>query len=95
MANRPTITKISITFEVDGKTYTKDIDPSETEALFFTDHSVKEILAPFYHPSHPSALRSTKSTPDGVIKDWTTPLTAGHLPVVMIKTPGCSETPWG
>ena len=95
MADRPKITKISITYEVKGKSVTKEIDPAEIEALFFTDHAVKEILAPFYDPKHPSLLRSTKGTPDGVIKEWTTPLTSGDLPVVMLKVPGCGEKPWG
>ena len=95
MTDRPKITRIAITFEVNGQSVTKEIEPSEVEALFFTDHSVREILAPFYDPKHPSPLRSTKNSPDGVLKHWTTPLTAGHLPVVMLKAPACSETPWG
>jgi len=94
MAERPRITKISITYELKGKSVTKDINPSDAEAIFFTDQAVKEILAPFYDPKHPSLLRSTKGTPDGVIKHWTTPLESGHLPVVMLKKPGCTEDPW-
>jgi hypothetical protein len=95
MAKRPKITKITITYEIDGKSVTKDIDPAETEALFFTDHAVKDILAPFYDPKHPKALKAPKSNPDQVVKEWETPMKSGNLPVVMLKYPGCTETPWG
>jgi len=94
MAQRPKVTKISITYEVDGKSVTKDIDPSKVEALFFTDRAVKEILATFYHPDHPSKLRSKKSTPEKVIEHWETLQAASHLPAVMVKAPECSAAPW-
>jgi hypothetical protein len=91
MADRPKITKISITYEVHGKSVTKDIDPSETEAIFFSDRAVKEILALFYHPKHPSKHRGHKHTPEEVIKSWETPTESGSLPALMSKFPGCSS----
>ena len=92
MAKRPRVTKISITYEVDGKSHVKELDPKDIEAIFMTDHSVSEILAGFYHPQSP--LRSTppKSTPEKVQAMWNAETKAGHAPIVMIKHVGCDVT---
>jgi hypothetical protein len=95
MADRPKITKISVTYEVQGKSVTKEIAPGEVEALFFSDRAVKEILAMFYHKDHPSKHRGHKHTPEEVVKSWEAPSDSGNLPVVMIKTASCSSSPWG
>lgn len=46
---RPKVTEVTIkAVYPDGDSRTITIDPTSTEALFWSDHTVLEILAPFY-----------------------------------------------
>jgi hypothetical protein len=78
--SRPKITKI--TLEIDGKD-SVEIDPNNTDALFFTDQAVRDILAPFYATGAGSGK--------GVDPDskWNTPTSKGTLPAYLLKIPDC------
>ncbi len=46
---RPKVTGVTVDLLYpDGKSRTIKIDPTKTEAIFFSDRAVKEIFAPFY-----------------------------------------------
>jgi len=78
--SRSKITKI--TLEIDGKD-TVEIDPNNTDALFFTDQAVRDILAPFYSTG---AGSGTGVDPDS---KWNTPDATGTLPGYLLKIPDC------
>ena len=78
--SRPKITKI--TLEIDGKE-TVEIDPDNTDALFFTDQAVKDILAPFY------ATGAGSGKGVDALSTWTTPTATGDLPSYLRKIPDC------
>jgi hypothetical protein len=78
--SRAKVTKI--TLEIDGKD-TIEIDPNDTDALFFTDQAVRDILAPFYSTG---AGSGTGVDPDS---KWNTPDTSGILPAYLRKIPDC------
>ena len=78
--SRPKITKI--TLEIDGKD-TVEIDPNNTDALFFTDQAVKDILAPFY------ATGAGSGKGVDALSTWTTPTSTGDLPPYLRKIPDC------
>ena len=91
MALRPTLTKITLTYEVEGQTFTKEVDPTQSIALFWADHSVLNLLASFYRPDHPSHYKHPTLTEAAILQMWNTPTASGHLPVVMDKQPGCGS----
>lgn len=56
MSKRMVVTGVTINVaDSSGKSYTYTIDPNETEALFWSDRAVKEMLAPFYNTINKSA----------------------------------------
>lgn len=78
--SRSKVTKI--TLEIDGKDIV-EIDPNDTDALFFTDQGVKDILAPYY------ATGAGKGKGVDPVSKWTTPTTTGTLPAYLRKIPDC------
>ncbi len=47
--NRPKVTGVTVRLSYpDGESKTIEIDPNKTEALFWSDRAIKEILAPYY-----------------------------------------------
>jgi hypothetical protein len=78
---RPQITKIQIWVNGKGPI---DIDPANTDAIFFTDQAVRDILAPYYSTGA-GAARGIDA-----IAEWNTPTSTGTLPAYMIKIPMCS-----
>lgn len=79
--SRSKVTKI--TLEIDGKE-TVEIDPNNTDALFFTDQAVRNFLAPFY--------TTGAGAGKGIdpISKWSTITTSGTLPAYLIKVPDCT-----
>lgn len=78
--SRAKVTKI--TLEIDGKK-TVEIDPNNTDALFFTDQAVRDILAPFYSTG---AGAKTGEDPDA---KWNAEDATGTKPAYLIKIPDC------
>ena len=79
--SRPKVTKI--TLEIDG-TDVVEIDPAKTDALFFTEQAVRDILAPYYA----TGLGAGRGIDP--LAQWNTQDAAGKLPTYMIKIPQCS-----
>ena len=79
--SRPKITKIQVW--IDGKGPI-DIDPANTDAIFFTDQAVRDLLAPYYSTG--------KGAGRGIdpLAEWNTTTSTGTLPAYMIKIPMCS-----
>lgn len=78
--SRPKVTKI--TLEIDGKE-TVEIDPNNTDALFFTDQAVRNLLVPFY------STGGGKGKGVNPFSKWNTLDSTGTLPAYMIKIPNC------
>lgn len=82
--SRSKVTKI--TLEIDGKDIV-EIDPNDTDALFFTDQAVRDILAPYY------ATGAGAGRGISPLTAWKTPLAkTGKEPAYMVKIPMCSVT---
>jgi hypothetical protein len=79
--SRSKVTKI--TLEIDGKD-TVEIDPNDTDALFFTDQGVRDILAPYY------ATGAGAGRGIDPLADWDTISKTGKKPGYMVKIPMCS-----
>jgi hypothetical protein len=79
--SRPKVTKI--TLEIEGKKDPVEIDPTKTDALFFTDQAVRNFLVPFYSTGAGSAK--------GVdpVSKWDTADSTGTLPAYLVKIPNC------
>ncbi len=78
--SRSKVTKI--TLEIDGKE-TVEIDPNNTDALFFTDQAVKNILAPFY------ATGAGSGKGIDPVSKWTNVTKTGTQPAYLRKIPDC------
>jgi hypothetical protein len=83
--SRATVTKIQVW--VDGKGPI-NIDPDDTAAIFFTDHAVKDILAPFYAGGGAGAGFGVDP-----ITVWNTTTASGKEPAYLIKIPQCGIIP--
>jgi hypothetical protein len=79
--SRSQVTKIQLW--VDGKGPI-DIDPANTDAIFFTDQAVRDLLAPYYSTG--------KGAGRGIdpLAEWNTTTSTGMEPPYMIKIPMCS-----
>ncbi|MEK6767179.1 MAG: hypothetical protein AABY49_13270 [Planctomycetota bacterium] len=85
---RVKVTRVTVEFEyADGTKKEVDIDPQENEALFWSERSVTQMLAPFYekHRKDLSVKESVEFarelgrqvsavTPEIVIELWNTPI---------------------
>jgi len=78
--SRAKVTKIQIW--VDGKGPI-EIDPAKTAAIFFTDHAVKDILAPFY------ARGAGKGLGVDAMAVWNPTTATVEEPAYLIKIPEC------
>lgn len=78
--SRSKVTKI--TLEIDGKE-TVEIDPNNTDALFFTDQAVTNILVPFY------ATGAGADKGIDPISKWNSITKSGTQPAYLRKIPDC------
>ncbi|WP_306601031.1 hypothetical protein [Geothrix sp. 21YS21S-2] len=90
MPTRPKLLKITLTYEQEGRPVTVEVDPAKASALFWTDHTVENLLGSYYRSGLPNP---TGQTPSGVLEAWNTAKADGTLPVVMIKYPECGTGP--
>lgn len=86
--NRVRVIRVTVEFEyADGTKKEVDIDPQENEALFWSDRSVTQMLAPFYETHRKNLSVEERAefaqelgrqvpavTPDIVLELWNTPL---------------------
>lgn len=110
MSKRAKINKITVEVEYsDGTQKLVDIDPTESEALFWSDRAVSEILAPFY--STPKDVPDDEKgevaidagyeadviTPDVVMSMWNSPNSIdkadADYPAMIKKKIKCIPTP--
>lgn len=64
------------------------IDDPKSGVLFWGDHAVENLLAPFY-----AANPGLGHTADSVQKLWQTPNAAGELPAFLVKPICHAQTP--
>jgi len=91
----------------DGSQKTIDVNIEENEALFWSDRSVREILAPFYANPRTYLQEDLSAigaeigeqiqiiTPDVVEKLWDTPVNGnedGDRPILILKNRQCVPT---
>ena len=93
MPTRPILKNITLTYEKDGQTFTKDIDPTQATALFWEDYAVENLLASFYRPDHPTHRTHPTLTEPAIMSMWHAPQADGNPPLCLIKDPNCGTNP--
>lgn len=93
MPIRPKLVNVTLTFEAEGRKFTKDVDPAKVSAIFWTEHTVKNVLAYYYLPENPGQPKAKGMTEAKVMADWNTVQKDGMLPGVMVKYPECGSGP--